>query len=113
MARMMGNERRKYKRVPVDFPVFYRIQKMTVLGKAVNASKKGMMVESYLALETAGQILRTLANERGHSVDLQFTYKKKAYRPRVEIRHFHLDFSGKQPCRAVAGFSLSKKGSRS
>ncbi|NIM96850.1 MAG: hypothetical protein GTO24_01820 [candidate division Zixibacteria bacterium] len=106
---MMNKDRREDKRVPVDFPVFYRTQQVTVLGKAVNASRKGMMVESYIALETAGQILRNLAHEQDHRVDLQFTYKKKAYRPQAGLRHFHLDFSGKQPCRALAGFSLSKK----
>jgi hypothetical protein len=99
------DERRKYKRVAVEFPVTYKIRGRTILGRAVNACNAGMMVESYLGLGMAFRILGALRKKRGHRVRIEFTHKK-TYRIEGEIRHFHLDFSGNEPCRSVVGFFL-------
>jgi hypothetical protein len=105
---MMENERRKYKRVAVDFPVLYTIEEINVLGKALNACNEGLMVECYLPIETAGQILWILGNKLGNNIDLQFTYKNKAYRSEAEIMHFHLDFIRNKQCRSVAGIFMPR-----
>jgi hypothetical protein len=102
-----GGERRKYKRVPVEFPVTYRIRGTTILGRAVNACNEGMMVESYLALKTAFQILGILKKKRRYRLRIEFTHKR-TYRTEGEIRHFHLDFSGIEPCRSSVGFFIPK-----
>ena len=104
----MEESRRKYERVSVDFPVVYRIKNMNILGRAMNASNEGMMVESYLSLKTAEQILQFWDKNRGYKLNMRFTYRSKAYRPEAEIRHFHLDFLGKERCRYLAGFFIPK-----
>ncbi len=102
----MRENRRKYKRVAVDFPVVFKINRRSVLGKALNACNEGMMVESNLPLETAVQILKTLAKKKSRKLDVRFTYNKKTYRPEAEIKHFHLDLFGNGMCRSVAGFFM-------
>jgi hypothetical protein len=102
-----NDERRKYKRVLVEFPVTYKIRRTTILGRALNASNEGMMVESYLDLKTALRILGALKKKRKYRLNIEFTYKK-TYRTEAEVRHFHLDFSGKEPCRSVFGFFTPK-----
>jgi hypothetical protein len=101
-------ERRKHKRVSVDFPVTYRLQGTSFLGKAVNASNEGMMVESYLGPEAALRILQSLAYETGNNAELKFTYKNKAYRAEGEMKHCHLEFFGREPFRAQLGLFLPK-----
>jgi len=102
-----NDERRKHRRVSIDFPVTYKIRGTTVLGRAMNASNEGMLVESYLALKTALHILGVLKRKRGHRLGVEFTYKK-TYHTQAEIRHFHLDFSGNEPCRSLVGFFMPK-----
>lgn len=102
-----NDERRKYKRVLIEFPVTYKIRGTTILGRAMNASNEGMMVESYLALKTALQILEILSKKRMYRLNIEFTHKK-TYRTEAEIKHFHLDFSGNEPCRSVVGFFMPK-----
>jgi len=104
----MDRERRKYKRVSVDFPVVYRIQGVTVMGKAVNASNEGMMVESHIGLENALRIVQILANRQRLTLDLQFTYKNRGFRTEAEMKHFHLHFLGKEPCRSELGVFMPK-----
>jgi hypothetical protein len=100
-----NNERRKYRRVPVDFPVTYRIRGTTVLGRALDGCNEGLLVESRLALKTALQILGIVKRKRQYRLRIEFSHKK-AFRIEGEIRHFHLDFSGNEPCRFVVGFFL-------
>jgi hypothetical protein len=104
----VGGERRKYKRVSVDFPVVYRIHGMRFMGKAVNASNEGMMIESYLGLGAALSLLQILANRREYRTNLQFTYKGKGFRTEAEIRHLHLHFFGKEPCKSELGLFAPK-----
>jgi len=106
-AEATNDERRKHRRVPIDFPVTYKIRGTTVLGRALNASNEGMLVESYLAMRTALHILGILKRKRRHRLTVEFTYKKK-YHTQAEIRHFHLDFSGNEPCRSLVGFFMPK-----
>jgi hypothetical protein len=100
-----SEERRKYKRVPVEFPVTYKIRGTTILGRSVNACNEGLMVESNVALKTAFQILGILRKKRKSRLRLDFTHKKP-YRTEGEIRHFHLDYSGIEPCRSLVGFFI-------
>jgi len=100
-----SGERRKYKRVLIEFPVTYKIRGTTVMGRAMNACNEGMMVESYVGLKTAFQILGMLRKKRRHRLSVEFTHKK-TYRAEAEIRHFHLDFSGNERCRSVVGFFM-------
>jgi hypothetical protein len=51
-TKMIEKERRKDRRVPVEFPVVYEIQEICVPGKAVNGWNEGLMVECHLPLET-------------------------------------------------------------
>jgi hypothetical protein len=102
-----GKERRKYRRVSIDFPVSYKIHGTTVLGRAMDACNEGMKVESYIPLKTALRMLTTLRKKRKVRLHLEFTYKR-TYRTQGEIRHFHLDFSGNEPCRSVLGFFVPK-----
>lgn len=104
-----NGERRKYKRVSIELPVTYKIRGTTVLGRTVNACNEGMMVESYVGLNTALQVLGILKKKRRYRLGIEFTHKK-TYRTEAEIRHFHLDFSGNEPCRSVVGFFVPKIG---
>lgn len=104
-----GGERRRYKRVAVEFPVTYKIRGSTILGRSVNACNEGMMVESNVALKTAFQILGILRRKRRPRLKIEFTHKR-TYRTEGEIRHFHLDFSGTEPCRSLVGFFIPKIG---
>jgi len=98
------NETRKHKRVPVDFPVTFNMRRAFVLGKAVNANNQGMLIESNIPLSVARQILGILARKREYRLKIQFTYKEKGYSTEGQIKHFHMDFSGTEPFRALAGF---------
>jgi len=102
------DERRKHKRVEINFPVTYKIRRTTVMGRAVNACNEGMLVESFLALRTAFQILGILTKKRKHRINVEFTFKKRTYRTEAEMRHFHLDFSGSEPCRSELGFHMPR-----
>ncbi|NIS63006.1 MAG: hypothetical protein GTO13_20610 [Proteobacteria bacterium] len=106
MAQKGTDEQRKYETIRTEWPVVYEIGSNTLTGSTVNVCNEGMMVESNLSLETAAQILKTLAKKRDHKLDVRFTYNKRAYRPQAEIRHFHLDFLGNGMCRSVAGFFM-------
>ena len=108
MGRILKEDRRRYTRVSVDFPVVYRIKTRNVLGRAMNACNEGMMIDAYLSLETAAQLLQSLAKNRRYKLPVRFTYKNKAYRSEAEIRHFHLDFLGNERCRNLAGFFIPK-----
>ncbi|MBW2059226.1 MAG: hypothetical protein JRH07_11535 [Deltaproteobacteria bacterium] len=100
-----STERRRFKRVSIEFPVSYKIRGTTILGRAINACNQGMMVESYVGVKTALQILGMMKKKRRSRVGLEFTHKK-TYRTEAEIRHFHFDFSGSEPCRSVVGFYM-------
>jgi hypothetical protein len=106
VAEKNANERRKFKRIAVDFPVTYRIRGTTVLGRALDGCNEGLLVESRLALRTALQILGILKRKPTSRLRVEFTHKK-SFRVEGEIRHFHLDFSGNEPCRFVVGLFLA------
>ena len=108
MGRILKEDRRRYTRVSVDFPVVYRIKTRNVLGRAMNACNEGMMIDAYLSLETAAQLLQSLAKNRRYKLPVRFTYKNKAYRSEAEIMHFHLDFIRNKQCRSVAGIFMPR-----
>jgi hypothetical protein len=101
-------DRRKYVRVPVDFPVAYIFKGKRLLGKAINASNEGMMIDSFLGLDSASRILRTLLAKNRDDVDLKFTFGNVPYRTQGEMRHFRLHFFGREPLRVEMGFFIPK-----
>ena len=100
-------DRRKHKRVPVDFPVVCRIRGTPVLGWSVNACNRGMLVTSYLPLKTAIRILGVLNRTRSYPVEVEFTHNK-SYRAEAEIKHFHIELSSEGRCRSFIGLFMSK-----
>jgi len=100
-------DRRRYKRVAIEFPVICRIRGIAVLGWSVNACNQGILVESFLPLKTAIRILGILNRKQNHSLEMEFTYKK-TYRAEAEIRHFHLEFSGHKRCRSLIGLLMPR-----
>jgi hypothetical protein len=108
IARGEGDiERRKHKRVPVDFTVTYRVWGTTVTGRALNACNEGMMVESSLDFAVARQILDVLGKNGNNRLQVEFTYKK-AYRTEAEIRHFRLAPNGPANYRSEVGFFIPR-----
>jgi hypothetical protein len=102
-----SEERRRYKRISAGFPVSYRVKGTTIMGKAINACNEGILVESHLDLKTAFQIVGMLRKKRRQRFKIEFSHKQ-TYKTEGEIRHFHLDFSGTEPCRSLAGFFVPK-----
>jgi len=101
------HERRKHKRVAVDFPVTYKIWGTTVRGRALNACNEGMMVESSLDLEMARKILEVIGKNGENRLEVEFTYRKP-YRAEAEIRHFRLAPSGPTRYRSEVGLFMPR-----
>jgi len=102
-----SDDRRKHKRVPVDFPVVCRIRGTPVLGWSVNACNRGMMVRFYLPLKAAIRILGVLNKNRSYPIEVEFTHNN-GYRAEAEIKHFHLELSREGRCRSSIGLFMSK-----
>jgi hypothetical protein len=102
-----GDDRRRHRRVPIDFPVVCHIRGTPVLGWSVNACNQGMMVRSYLPLKTVIQILGMLNKNRTCPVELEFTHKRE-YRAEAEIKHFHIEFSQDERCQSSIGLLMSR-----
>ena len=101
-----GN-RRKYKRVPVDFPVVLEFSGETISGQALNGCNEGLIVESYMSSEYAQGIMGMLS-DRPLKVALQFTHNKRTYKTEGELKHFYLDFLGNHMCRIKIGLFIPK-----
>jgi len=108
MARLdTADERRKYKRVLVDFPATYQVHGMPVSGRAFNACNRGMLIESLMSLDMAIHILYRLKKSGINHFVLGFTLKE-TYWAEAELRHFHLRFLGDRLCKSRLGFFISK-----
>ena len=103
----VGSDRRRCKRVPVDFTVVSLFPKETISGQALNGCNEGLMVEYYLSSGAASTIIETLS-DRLSKVALQFTHNKRAFRAEGEPRHFHLDHPGDYIHRIKIGFFIRK-----
>jgi hypothetical protein len=103
-----GTEQRKYERLWIEFPVVYRIGRNTLTGSMVNACNEGILVESYLSSKTASKVFRILNKKPVHRLEVKYSLAGKTYLRDAEIRHFHLDFSGKDPYRLTVGFWVPK-----
>jgi len=103
-----GIERRKHQRVGVELPLSYRIGRKTLVGSAVNACDEGMMVESYLSPKGALELFKILEKRPNYRLEVEFTYEGNTDLRDVEIKHFHLDFSGCEAYRFTVGFWLPK-----
>ena len=102
-----GEERRRFKRIPVDFPASYEIHGTTVYAWALNACNEGMMVESFMSLDMALHLLDRLKEGGRERLFLEFTHRGTR-RAEAEIRHFHLHFLGGRLCRSQLGFFVPK-----
>jgi hypothetical protein len=86
-------DRRKYRRVPIECPVDYRIGAINLKGVTVNAGSEGIIVKSSVSLETAFEIFKTLDNEPNYHTDLEIDSEGRTYLIDAETKHFHLDSS--------------------
>jgi hypothetical protein len=99
-------ERRKHERVSVELPLTYKIGRRTLIGSTVNACDEGMMVESYLSSKAALKVVEVLEKIPDFRLEVEFTYEGNTDLRQVEIKHFHLDFSGSEAYRFTVGFWL-------
>jgi len=104
----MGTERRKHERFGVEFPLSYKIGRRTLIGSTVNACNEGMMVESYLSSRAALKVLRILEKIPNYRLEVEFSYEGNTDLRDVEIKHFHLEFSGSEAYRFTVGFWLPR-----
>lgn len=101
-------ERRKHERFPVEFPLSYKIGGKTLGGSTVNVCNEGILVESFLSSKTALKVFKTLEKNPNHRLEVEFTYDGNTDLRDVEIKHFHLDFSGSEAYRLTVGFHLPR-----
>ena len=101
-------ERRKHERFVVEFPLSYKIGGKTLGGSTVNVCNEGILVESFLSSETALEIFKTLKRKPNHRLAIEFSYEGSTDLRDVEIKHFHLDFSGSEAYRLTVGFYLPR-----
>jgi len=103
----MTDERRRFKRVPVDFPAAFDVHGTPVPGWALNACNEGMMVESVMSLDMALHILYRLKKSGRDHLFLEFSHKG-THRTEAEIKHIHLQFLGGRLCRSQIGFFIPR-----
>jgi hypothetical protein len=101
-------ERRKQVRFPAEFPLSYKIGRTTVGGNAVNVCHEGLMVESFLCSGTALKVFKALKKQPSQRLEVEFTYSGDTDLRDVEVKHFHLDFSGAEAYRLTVGFYLPR-----
>ena len=105
----LKTEQREYERLWIEFPVAYKIGRNTITGSTVNASREGMMVESYLSSKSASRIFRILRKKPNYHLKLRYEDRGNTHQRDAEIKHFHFDFSGSEPYRFTAGFWMPRK----
>jgi hypothetical protein len=105
---IVNSDRRKHERVSVELPLAYRIGKKTLLGSTVNVCHEGILVESYLSSRTALDVFKVMKKMQNLRLDVEFTYEGKRDLRDVEIKHFHLDYSGCEAYRFTVGFWLPR-----
>jgi hypothetical protein len=87
-------ERRKSKRMEIEIPVTFQVEKGTFFGTTANISDDGMMIESSFARRNIQRVLRTLLRESESGVRVNYTAEGKSFTRRGIIKHYHLNFSG-------------------
>lgn len=102
-------ERRKHERFPVEFPLNYKIGGETLGGSTVNVCNEGILVESFLSSKMALKIFKALKKRPDSRLEVEFTYEGNTDLRDVEIKHFHLDFSGCEAFRFTVGFYLPRE----
>ncbi len=105
---LTASEQRKYDRLWIESPVVYRIGRNILTGSMVNASNEGILVESYLSSKTVLRVFKILNRKPEYRLEVKYSLGPKTYRRDAEIKHFHLDFSGKDPYRFTVGFWIPK-----
>ncbi len=105
----LPSDRRKYRRVPVDFPVICKIEEKTIRGQALNRCNKGLMVEYYLDLRVAHGLIDMLFY-RPLYIGLQFICNEKTYSTEGELRHFHLNYKEDKGCTITIGVCVPEIG---
>jgi len=102
------NDRRRHERFCVEFPLTYRIGRRTLMGNAVNVCNEGIMVESYLSSRAALEVFKILKSKPNYRLGVEFSYEGNTDLRDVQVKHFHLDFSGSEAYRFTVGFWLSR-----
>ncbi len=105
---LTASEQRKYDRLWIESPVVYRIGRNTLTGSMVNACNEGIFVESYLSSKTTLRVFKILNRKPEYRLEVKYSFGTKTYLRDAEIKHFHLDFSGKDPYRFTVGFWIPK-----
>jgi len=105
---MTDSEQRKAERLWIESPVVYRIGRNTLTGSMVNASNEGILAESCLSSRKAMRVFRILNRKPGYRLEVKYSLGPKTYLREAEIRHFHFDFSGRDPYRFTVGFWIPK-----
>ena len=109
IAEGSSTDRRKHERIDVEFPLTYKIGRKTLMGNALNVCNEGIFVESFLSSRAALDLFRILKRKPHHRMDVEFTYEGNRDLRDVQIKHFHLDFSGREAYRFTVGFWLPKE----
>jgi len=78
------------------------------MGNAVNVCNEGILVESYLSSKSALEIFKILKKKPNYRLGVEFTYEGSTDLRKVEVKHFHLDFSGSEAYRFTVGFWLPR-----
>jgi hypothetical protein len=103
-----STERRRHERFPVEFPLNYKIGRKTLMGNALNVCSEGILVESYLSSRAALEMIKLLKKRPHDRLGVEFTYEGNRDVRDVEIKHFHLHFSGSEAYRLTVGFWLPR-----
>ena len=109
VAASSSAERRRHERFPVEFPLNYKIGRKTLMGNARNVCTEGILVESYLSSRAALEMLKLLKKRPRDRLGVEFTYQGNTDVRDVEIKHFHLHFSGSEAYRLTVGFWLPRR----
>lgn len=99
---------RENRRILVRCSVEYDIGGINLKGITANASSDGIMVKSFLALETVFEIFRFLDKEPNYQTILEFSLEGETYLTEAEIKHFHLDSFGDRKYLFRVGFGFLK-----
>lgn len=102
-------EERRERRVFVKCPLEYEIGGINLKGFTVNVSRRGVMVQSPLSLETAFEVFRTLDGKPDYHAVLELTLEERTYVIDAGIKHFHLDGSGNGAYVLRVGFGFQGK----
>jgi len=105
----LEEERRNSERIKVEMPISFEIGKNTFFGTTANLSDDGMMIESSLAPTNVRKIFKALFKTEECPTNVRYSIRGKWFSRPGKIKHYHLDFSGRQTaCRFSFGVWIPK-----